>query len=98
MSTPETSRLTGTYTWIPVEERLPEEAADVCFAIGDIIYSENAYFTGGQFYWRGRLLVNKKAITHWCEPLKHPRELAGEHQQREDRMREQREEFARRNP
>lgn len=69
-----TKPLTGTYTWIPVGERLPEEyrAYPVAGRICDCKeFTGLCYFDAAAKEWDC-----EDEITHWCEPLKHPDELA----------------------
>ena len=72
--------LTGTYTWIPVEERLPEENAygqeyPVAFATNSC--TSSARFYEGLWHSPDDSEYVYDSPTHWAEPLLHPSQLEG---------------------
>lgn len=73
--------LSGTYTWVPVGERLPEVMELYSVALqGQPNPCIAAYF-GGRWMWyrlTGPAVDLTESVTHWAEPLLHPSELGKE--------------------
>ncbi len=68
--------LTQTVRWIPVSERLPRETSPVQIATieGKVHVAES--LCGGGWFFHCSFSEMGGAVTHWAEPLKHPKELA----------------------
>lgn len=71
--------LSQVVTWVPVEERLPDDNRDVLVARNcpELMCAEVGWFAHRMNRWRiyekyGEIVADEGEITHWAEPLKHP--------------------------